>query len=107
LVWIAKLLASPGKNASILSALRRTRRCRRKCLHSRLCHLCPTQKCAEHIWWCLLKEQIHIYLLKLFVYSTLSFYEFKNLLKSPLPFSSLSLIFTVFLYLTGSPPNQN
>lgn len=43
-------LASPGKNASILSALCRTRWRRRKCLHSRLRHLCPTQKCAEHIW---------------------------------------------------------
>lgn len=31
----------------------------------------------------------------------------KTLKSIPLPFSFISLIFTVFLYLTGSPPNQN
>jgi len=64
---LIKSLASPGKNASILSALRRTRRCSRKCLHSRLRHLCPTQKCAEHIWWCLVKKQMNIVQYSLFV----------------------------------------
>lgn len=66
-----------------------------------------TKMCGAHLVMLIEGTNPYINLLKLFVYSTLSFYEFKNLLKSPLPFSSLSLIFTVFLYLTGSPPNQN